>query len=44
MNDIGSDGIYIGDVESFELDEDKVIAVNEKRAYLFNALLPAYIK
>lgn len=37
LNDIGSDSIYIGDVESFELDEDKVIAVNEKRAYLFNA-------
>ena len=37
LNDIGSDSIYIGDVESFDLDKDKVIAVNEKRAYLFNA-------
>ena len=44
LNDIGSDSIYIGDVESFELDEDKVIAVNEKRAYLFNAPIAGVYK
>lgn len=37
VRDFGSDGIYIGDVESIDLDEDKVIDVDEKRAYLFNA-------